>query len=249
MRIFFCHLPSIFSFLIPPRGYFPLFGFKISEDSNAKTKTFTSWKRFCHLNHLRTILKHTDKYININLSKGFTSAKKLGMLKWIIFLSYETAFLQGVAILTWLTWQQEAFFFSQAACEARQLSLNCRSSHQKEEFPSERALPRERGAVNHCSALTPVSEQLWTCTTQLKNPPGWHPSQHSHQPPFKGAERIGVNQQSDLKWETLKRRERKPLFLLPFTSLTNQSITIEMTCFHLECKRATASSHAETLRV
>lgn len=122
-------------------------------------------------------------------------------------------------------------FFSQAACSAwRSRRQNCRSSCRREEFYPEKELQGQSGAVNHCSAR--VSEQLWTCTTERKNPPGWHPSKHSHPPPFTGAERIGVNQQRDLNRETLKRRAREPLPLLLFAPLTNRSITIEMTCFH-----------------
>lgn len=49
-----------------------------------------------------------------------------------------------------------------------------------------------------------------------------HPTNHppAHPPPCAWAERIGVNQQSDLRWETLKRRKKggPP----PSTSLTNQ---------------------------
>lgn len=60
-------------------------------------------------------------------------------------------------------------FFSQAACSAwRSRRQNCRSSCRREEFYPEKELQGQSGAVNHCSAR--VSEQLWTCTTERKNP-------------------------------------------------------------------------------
>lgn len=139
-------------------------------------------------------------------------------------------------------------FFSQAACSAwRSRRQNCRSSRRREGFYPEKELQGQSGAVNHCSAR--VSEQLWTCTTERKNPPDdTHPSTHTHP---RSQELRGLGSISRATSNEKPSKEERGNHCPSFPSLLLQigALQLKWHVFIPSCKRQTASFCPETWSV
>lgn len=116
------------------------------------------------------------------------------------------------------------------------------SSPQREESYPGKRLEAQSGAVNHFSSR---HSNEWRaalnlhCIWRTCESPGWQPPTPTiHPPPFTWAERIGVNQLSDLRWETLKRRRRQPPPLPLLLQIVEHYIW-NSESFHLSCKMET----------